>query len=71
MVHSVHMHERIRCLFMDPPPRSAIARARDYGMDLTLLARNLTLSPEEQFEKAERALDMAREMRHMREQARQ
>lgn len=63
------MRSELQRLFADPPPGSAIARARDYGIDLTQLARNLSLSPEQRFAKADQALDMARELRSMREQA--
>jgi len=35
--------ERLR----NPPPDSAIARARDFGIDLTLLIERLRLTPEE------------------------
>ena len=35
--------ERLR----NPPPDSAIARARDFGIDLTLLIERLQLTPEE------------------------
>lgn len=31
----------------NPPPDSAIARARDFGIDLTLLIERLRLTPEE------------------------
>lgn len=31
----------------NPPPDSAIARARDFGIDLTLLIERLQLTPEE------------------------
>lgn len=32
---------------LNPPPNSAIARARDFGIDLTLLIERLQLTPEE------------------------
>ena len=35
--------ERLR----NPPPDSAIARAHDFGIDLTLLIERLRLTPEE------------------------
>ena len=44
--------ERLR----NPPPDSAIARARDFGIDLTLLIERLQLTPEE------RVLRLQREM---------
>ncbi len=38
--------ERLR----NPPPRSALERARDFGVDLTLLAARLELTPEARLE---------------------
>jgi len=65
------MRSELQRLFEDPPAGSAIARARDYGIDLTQLARNLELSPDQRFERTERTLEMARELRLMRQQAKQ
>ena len=41
---------------LDPKPGSAIAAARDYGIDLTLLVENLRLTPEERLEKIQQSM---------------
>jgi hypothetical protein len=43
----------------NPPPGSALESARDFGIDLSLLAERLRLSPEE------RLRDLQRVMRHL------
>jgi hypothetical protein len=42
---------------LDPPPESAAARARDFGIDLTLLVGRLKLSPEERLDDLQRVID--------------
>lgn len=54
------MTEEMRRRILNPPPGSALARARDHGMDLTLLARNLDLTPKERLERAIRSQAMLR-----------
>jgi hypothetical protein len=54
-------------MFEDPPPGSAIARARDYGMDLTLLMRNYALTPSQRLDNGERARRFAIELQLVRE----
>ena len=44
--------ERLR----NPPPDSAIARARDFGIDLTLLIERLRLTPEERVARLQQAM---------------
>jgi len=44
---------------VNPPPGSALEAARDFGIDLSLLAERLRLSPEE------RLRDLQRVMRHL------
>ncbi|HEX3468037.1 MAG TPA: hypothetical protein VHT05_08180 [Candidatus Elarobacter sp.] len=61
------MREEVRRLFEDPPPGSATARARDYGMDLTLTVRNLQLSPSERLAHAERARRFILDLKRARE----
>lgn len=39
----IDLEERL----INPPPGSALESARDFGIDLTLLAERLRLSPEE------------------------
>lgn len=41
---------------LDPKPNGAIAAARDYGIDLSLLIENLRLSPEQRIEKLQQAM---------------
>ena len=38
-------------LLRDPPPGSACAAARDFGIDLTLVIEQLRLTPEERLRK--------------------
>ena len=52
---------------LNPAPGSALARARDYGIDLTLLARNIALTDDERLQNAARNLQMARTLREMRD----
>lgn len=42
---------------MNPKPGSRIAKARDYGIDLTLLVENLRLSPAERLRNNEQAVN--------------
>ena len=41
---------------LNPPPGSAAARARDFGIDLTLLIQRLRFTPEERLQQLQRAL---------------
>ncbi len=41
---------------LNPPPGSAAARARDFGIDLTLLIQRLRLTPEERLRQLQRAM---------------
>ncbi len=41
------MNEKAIEKLLNPPPNGKIAAAKEFGIDLTLLARNLKLSPEE------------------------
>ncbi|GAC1419389.1 MAG: hypothetical protein NVSMB64_28750 [Candidatus Velthaea sp.] len=41
------MDERTWQRLLNPPPGSALARARDYGIDLTMLIRNAERTPEQ------------------------
>lgn len=40
-------------LITNPPPGSKLARAKEYGIDLTLLFENLKLTPTERAKKIE------------------
>ena len=57
------MSRNIEEQLLNPQPGTAAARARDFGIDLTLLIRRLKLTPEE------RANELQRTMRSL-EQAR-
>jgi hypothetical protein len=37
--------------FLNPPPGSAVERAAEFGVDLTLTLENLRLTPEERIRK--------------------
>jgi hypothetical protein len=51
---------------LNPEPGSALARAREYGIDLTLIARNISLTPEERLKNAVRSQAMARTLAEIR-----
>jgi len=42
---------------LSPPPNSALARARDFGVDLTLIAARLKLTPEARLDDLQRLMD--------------
>jgi hypothetical protein len=58
-------------LFTNPPPGSKIEAARKYGVDLTLLAANLALTPEERVQAMESALRLIEDAREAIQQTRQ
>jgi len=62
----IAMTNEQREFILNPPPGSALARARDYGIDLTMLARNLELTPDERLESAMRAIELSKELDHLR-----
>ena len=49
-------------LFLNPKPGSAAARARDFGVDLSLTLSNLRLTPEQRLERLERARELLQEI---------
>ena len=57
MTRSVEEH------LLNPPPGSAAARARDFGIDLTLLIERLRLTPEERLNDLQRVMRALEEMR--------
>jgi len=63
----LRLTEAARQKILDPEPGSALARARDYGIDLTLILRNVTLSPQALLENAVRAQELVRLTRRLRE----
>jgi hypothetical protein len=50
MIRNVEEH------LLNPPPGSAAARARDFGIDLTLTLQRLRLTPEERLRQLQRAM---------------
>ncbi len=48
---------------LHPKPGGAIAAARDYGVDLSLLAASLRRSPDERLEDLQRAMEWFETMR--------
>ncbi len=51
------MNEKAIEKLMNPPPDSKIAEAAKFGVDLTLLARNLRLTPEERINEMVEAIE--------------
>ena len=54
------MKDEERELFFNPPGGSAIARARDYGIDVIEMMLNLQLTPTQRIEKVCRMNENAR-----------
>jgi hypothetical protein len=55
--------DRLILLINDPPPGSKLAAARDFGIDLTLLVRQLELTPSERFVELAAAQTFLEELR--------
>ena len=51
---------------LDPAPGTALARAKDYGIDLTIVARNAAESDEQRAERAIRTFATGRAIREAR-----
>jgi len=49
---------------IEPKPGTAAARARDFGVDLSLTVNNLRLTPEERIKQLDSHLDGIRELRN-------
>ena len=49
---------------IEPKPGTAAARARDFGVDLSLTVSNLRLTPEERIKQLDGHLDGIRELRN-------
>jgi len=58
----VEYSERERWL-IEPKPGTAAARARDFGVDLSLTVSNLRLTPEERIKQLDAHLDGIRELK--------
>jgi hypothetical protein len=50
------MNRNVEAYLLNPPPGSAAARARDFGIDLTLLIQRLRLTPEERLDDLQRVM---------------
>jgi len=61
-------HERLFELFNNPPQGSKIAAAKEFGIDLTLTLRRLTMTPAERLEEMEGALAFVEDLRKAAEQ---
>ena len=48
---------------LNPPPGSAAARARDFGIDLTLLIQRLKRTPQERLDDLQRVMRSFEEVR--------
>jgi hypothetical protein len=62
--------KKIEKIFLNPPPKSKTAAARDYGVDLSLLFRWLKLSPQERIEEAKQRMIFLEEVKRQGELAR-
>jgi hypothetical protein len=58
-----HMSRSAEEQLLHPEPGSAVAAARDFGIDLTLLVGRLRLTPEERLEELQRVIDELEEGR--------
>ncbi len=61
------MTEATRRRILDPAPGSALARARDYGIDLTLVLEAVRRTPDEQLARISQMQAMARAVTAIRE----
>jgi len=51
------MNRKVEARLLDPKPGGAIAAARDFGIDLTLLVENLRRSPAERIRSNDKAVN--------------
>lgn len=59
----MRISEAARVRILNPEPATALARARDYGMDLTLIISALERTPEERLERALQAAGLVKDLR--------
>ena len=57
-------YNRLLALIQNPPPGSAIERAKQFGVDLTLTLGNLRLTPQQRVEKMAAAARLMEELRN-------
>ena len=50
------MKENWEALLLNPPPNSKIAQAKEFGIDLTLLLRNLRLTPQQRIDELQQLI---------------
>jgi hypothetical protein len=60
---SPEVHRRLYELITNPPAGSKIAAAKEFGVDLTLTLRRLTLTPTERAQEMEGALQFMEDLR--------
>jgi hypothetical protein len=59
---NVEQRERLIALINNPPAGSKIAEAKEYGIDLTLLAEILAMTPTERIRALDRAQPLLEEL---------
>jgi hypothetical protein len=57
------MNRKVEEHLLNPPPGSAASRARDFGIDLTLLVERLRRSPQERIDDLQRVMRAMEEVR--------
>jgi len=60
---TAEQRDRLIRLINDPPPGSKLAAAKEYGIDLTLLLRQLELTPAQRFHELASAQSFLDELR--------
>ena len=65
-VSTPRLSDEVRHAILNPAPESDLARARDYGIDLTLILANLERTPQERLERGLAAARFGRELRQAR-----
>jgi hypothetical protein len=63
IVRVIVMDRHVEAHLLNPPPGSAAARARDFGIDLTLLIERLRRTPEERLDDLQRVMRSLTEAR--------
>jgi hypothetical protein len=64
------LSEEARRKILNPEPGTALARARDYGIDLTLILENIQLTPDELMDNVVRMQGLVRLTHEIREGSR-
>jgi hypothetical protein len=59
---TLELHRRLYELVINPRPGSKVAAAKEFGIDLTLNLRSLTLTPDERVREMESALQFVEEL---------